>query len=70
MDNGLEAAVHLLTAGQETNIKLPIVTADIYIFEIDKEDKVINKVYRLLSEADALTPKQEVALFNKKYEEI
>lgn len=70
MDNGLEAAVHLLTAGQETNIKLPIVTADIYIFEIDKEDEVINKVHRLLSEADALTPEQEVALFNKKYEEI
>ena len=43
---------------------------DIYIFEIDKEDEVINKVHRLLSEADALTPEQEVALFNKKYEEI
>lgn len=70
MDNGLEAAVHLITAGQNTARTNPILTADIYLPEIEAENTIINNIHNLLSMSVMLTPKQEIAILNKTYEKI
>lgn len=70
MDNRLEAAVHLIIAGQDTNRTKPIVTADIYLPEMEVDEAIEDKVHHLLCLAGKLTPEQEVALLNKTYEKI
>ncbi len=70
MDNRLEAAVHLIEAGQDTTRANSIVTADVYICELDTDEETADKIHELLSMAMKLTPEQEVAILNQDYKNI
>lgn len=70
MDNGLDAAVHILIAGQGTTRANQIVTADVYLPEVEDTDEVLDKLHNLLCQARKLTPEQEVAILNKEYDKI
>lgn len=70
MDNGLGAAVHILTAGQGTTRANQIVTADVYLPDAEDIDEVLDKLHNLLCQAKKLTPEQEVAILNKEYDKI
>lgn len=70
MDNRLDAAVHILIAGQGTTRTNQIVTADVYLPEVEDTDEVLDKLHNLLCQARKLTPKQEVAILNKEYDKI
>ena len=48
MDNGLDAAVHILIAGQGTTRANQIVTADVYLPEVEDTDEVLDKLHNLL----------------------
>lgn len=67
MDNRLNAAVHLIKAGQDSTRANQIVTADIYLPDIEETDEVIDKVHDTICQAMKLTPEQEVALLNQNY---
>ena len=70
MDNGLDAAVHILIAGQNTTRANQIVTADVYLPEAEGIDEVLDRLHNLLCRAKKLTPEQEVAILNKEYDKI
>lgn len=70
MDNRLNAAVHLVAAGQETTRANQIVTADVYLPDAEGTDEVLDRVHNLLCQAMKLTPEQEIAILNKTYEKI
>ena len=70
MDNRLDAAVHLIAAGQETTRANQIVTADVYLPDAEGTDEVLDRVHNLLCQAMKLTPEQEIAILNKTYEKI
>ena len=70
MDNRLDAAVHLVAAGQETTRANQIVTADVYLPDAEGTDEVLDRVHNLLCQATKLTPEQEVAILNKEYDKI
>lgn len=70
MDNGLDAAVHILIAGQGTTRANQIVTADVYLPEVEDTDEVLDRLHNLLCQAKKLTPEQEVAILNKEYDKI
>lgn len=70
MDNGLDAAVHILIAGQGTTRANQIVTADVYLPDAEGIDEVLDKLHNLLCQARKLTPEQEVAILNKEYDKI
>lgn len=70
MDNGLNAAVHILIAGQGTTRANQIITADVYLPEVEDTDEVLDKLHNLLCQARKLTPEQEVAILNKEYDKI
>ena len=70
MDNRLDAAVHILIAGQDTTRANQIVTADIYLPDAEGTDEVLDRIHNLLCQAMKLTPEQEVAILNKEYEKI
>ena len=70
MDNRLDAAVRLVTAGLETTRANQIVTADVYLPDAEGTDEVLDRVHNLLCEAMKLTPEQEIAILNKTYEKI
>lgn len=70
MDNRLDAAVHILIAGQDTARANQIVTADVYLPDAEGIDEVLDKLHNLLCQAMKLTPEQEVAILNKTYEKI
>lgn len=70
MDNGLDAAVHILIAGQGTTRANQIITADVYLPEVEDTDEVLDKLHNLLCQARKLTPEQEVAILNKEYDKI
>lgn len=70
MDNRLDAAVHILMAGQDTTRANQIVTADIYLPDAEGTDEVLDRVHNLLCQAMKLTPEQEVAILNKEYDKI
>lgn len=70
MDNRIDAAVHILQAGQDTCRENPIVTADVYICDLEETDEVIDKVHDLLCQAARLAPEQEVAILNQDYKNI
>lgn len=70
MDNRLDAAVHILIAGQGTTRANQIVTADVYLPDAEGIDEVLDKLHNLLCQARKLTPEQEVAILNKTYEKI
>ena len=70
MDNRLDAAVHILIAGQETTRANQIVTADVYLPDAEGTDEVLDRVHNLLCQAMKLTPEQEIAILNKTYEKI
>ena len=70
MDNRLDAAVHILIAGQDTTRANQIVTADVYLPDAEGTDEVLDRVHNLLCQAMRLTPEQEVAILNKEYEKI
>ena len=70
MDNGLDAAVHILIAGQGTTRANQIVTADVYLPEVEDTDEVLDKLHNLLCQARKLTQEQEVAILNKEYDKI
>lgn len=67
MDNRLNAAVHLIKAGQDSTRANHIVTADIYLPDIEETNEVIDKVHDTICQAMKLTPEQEVALLNQNY---
>lgn len=69
MDNRLEAAVHLVEAGQDAPASM-ILTADVYLCELEVADEIADKVHDMLSDTMALTPEQEVAILNQQYEKI
>ena len=70
MDNSLDAAVHILIAGQGTTRANQIVTADVYLPDAEGIDEVLDKLHNLLCRAKKLTPEQEVAILNKEYDKI
>lgn len=70
MDNGLDAAVHILIAGQGTTRANQIVTADVYLPDAEGIDEVLDKLHNLLCQAKKLIPEQEVAILNKEYDKI
>ena len=70
MDNRLDAAVHILIAGQGTTRANQIVTADVYLPDAEGTDEVLDRVHNLLCQAMKLTPEQEIAILNKEYEKI
>ena len=70
MDNRLDAAVHLIAAGQETTRANQIVTADVYLPDAEGTDEVLDRVHNLLCQAMKLAIEQESALINKTYEKI
>ena len=70
MDNRLDAAVRLVTAGQETTRANQIVTADVYLPDAEGIDEVLDRLHNLLCQAKKLTPEQEIAILNKTYEKI
>ena len=70
MDNGLDAAVHILIAGQDTIRANQIVTADVYLPDAEGIDEVLDKLHNVLCKAKKLTPEQEVAILNKEYDKI
>lgn len=70
MDNRLDAAVHILIAGQNTTRANQIVTADVYLPDAEGIDEVLDKLHNLLCQAKKLTPEQEVAILNKEYDKI
>ena len=70
MDNRLDAAVHILTAGQDTTRANQIVTADVYLPDAEGIDEVLDRLHNLLCQAMKLTPEQEVAILNKEYDKI
>lgn len=70
MDNRLDAAVHILIAGQDTTKANQIVTADVYLPDAEGIDEVLDKLHNLLCQARKLTPEQEVAILNKEYDKI
>ena len=70
MDNRIDAAVHILMAGQDTTRANQIVTADVYLPDLEETDEVIDRVHELLCQAVKLTPEQETAILNQKYNEI
>ena len=70
MDNRLDAAVHILIAGQNTTRANQIVTADVYLPDAEGIDEVLDKLHNLLCQARKLTPEQEVAILNKEYDKI
>ena len=70
MDNRIDAAVHILMAGQNTTRANQIVTADVYLPDLEETDEVVDRVHELLCQAVKLTPEQETAILNQKYNEI
>ena len=70
MDNRLDAAVHILIAGQNTTRANQIVTADVYLADAEGTDELLDRVHNLLCQAMKLTPEQEIAILNKTYEKI
>ena len=70
MDNGLDAAIHILIAGQNTTRANQIVTADVYLPDAEGVDEVLDRLHNLLCQAMKLTPEQEVAILNKEYDKI
>ena len=70
MDNRLDAAVHILIAGQDTTKVKQIVTADVYLPDAEGTDEVLDRLHNLLCQAKKLTPEQEVAILNKEYDKI
>ena len=70
MDNRLDAAVHILIAGQDTIRANQIVTADVYLPDAEGVDEVLDKLHNLLCQAMKLTPEQEIAILNKEYDKI
>ena len=70
MDNRLDAAVHILIAGQDATRANQIVTADVYLPDAEGTDEVLDRVHNLLCQAMRLTPEQEVAILNKEYDKI
>lgn len=69
MDNRLDAALHLIIAGQDTCRANTIVTADIYLPEIEDE-KIEYKLYEILGTSEKLTEEQEIAILNKDYKNL
>lgn len=70
MDNRVDAAVHLIIAGQDTTRANLIASTDIYLPDLEEDDETIDKVHDLLCQAMKLTPEQEVALLNQDYKNI
>lgn len=70
MDNGLEAAVHILIAGQDSARANVIATADIYLPDIEGTDEVADKIHNVLCQAPSLTADQEIALLNQTYDKF
>ena len=70
MDNRLDAAVHILIAGQDTTRANQIVTADVYLPDAEGTDEVLDRLHNLLCQAKKLTPEQEVTILNKEYDKI
>lgn len=70
MDNRIDAAVHILMAGQNIIRANQIVTADVYLPDLEETDEVVDRVHELLCQAVKLTPEQETAILNQKYNEI
>ena len=70
MDDGIDAAIRLIIAGQDTIRTNQIVTADVYLPDAEGTDEVLDRVHNLLCQAMKLTPEQEIAILNKTYEKI
>ena len=70
MDNGLEAAVHILIAGQDSTRANIIATADVYLPDIEGTDEVADKIHNVLCQAPSLTADQEIALLNQTYDKF
>lgn len=70
MDNGLSAAVHILLAGQDSCRANTLLTADVYLPDLDADDEVVDRVHEVLCKSAKLTPEQEVAILGEHYENI
>ena len=70
MDNGIDAAVRLIIAGQDTVRANSIVTSYIYLPELEVSEEIADKIHNLLCQTTKLTIEQEISLINKTYEKI
>lgn len=70
MDNRVDAAIHLIIAGQDTTRANQIISTDIYLPDLEEDDETVDKVHDLLCQSMKLTPEQEVALLNQDYKNI
>ena len=69
MDDGIEAAYHLLLAGQSLP-KQEIVTASLYPFDSDIPKDEVDIVIDFFSKCEHLTEEQELAILNQDYKKL
>ena len=72
MDNGLDAAVKLIEAGQRSDPSKFIIDIAIDLHDIleNYDSQTTNKVHSILSQSVLLTESQVLALINKTYEKL
>lgn len=69
MDDGVEAAFHLLAAGQNLP-KGEIVTASLYPFDLDITEEETDLLLEFFSKSEHLTEEQELAILNQDYKKL
>lgn len=72
MDNGLDAAVKLIEAGQRSDPSKFIIDIAIDLHDIleNYDSQTVNRVHAILSQGVLLTESQVLALINNNYEKI
>lgn len=72
MDNGLEAAVKLIEAGQRSDPSKFIIDIAIDLHDIleNYDSQIVDRVHAILSQSVLLTESQVLALINNNYEKI
>ena len=69
MDDRSDAVAYIIQTAQ----KLPaseIVTADIYLLDINESDEIIEEIEDIFNSCQDLTEAQELAILNQEYEKL
>lgn len=72
MDNGLDAAVKLIEAGQRSDSSKFIIDIAIDLYDIleNYDSQTADRIHAILSQSVLLTESQVLALINKTYEKL
>ena len=72
MDNGLDAAVKLIEAGQRSDPSKFIIDIAIDLYDIleNYDSQTADRIHAILSQSVLLTESQVLALINKTYEKL